>query len=116
MSASVSSSGDQPTSSLAPTHGTISGTVTLGGKAIGGAMIVPTSLDDPPTAIPEKAVMSDAQGRYSWSLASGRYSLRAQAVPGTTTIPPGATSVPTTPAVVTVVAGKKATVDLVLTT
>jgi len=77
-------------------------------------MVEPTSLDNPPRPIPELAVMSDASGRYSWSLPPGRYSLVAKAVPGTTKDLTHLTVGRFAPVVVVVTAGHTVTVDLPL--
>ncbi len=52
----------------------VAGTVTTSaGDPVEGAMIVPTPLDSPAPAIPEMAVRSGPDGRYSWNLPPGRY-------------------------------------------
>jgi hypothetical protein len=113
--ASVSvASGDQPGNSSAAARGTLSGTVTAAGKTVVGAMIVPTSLETPPAAVPEMAVMSDTQGHYSWSLPPGRYSVVAKAVPGTTKDRSSLAVGRPAPSVVTVVADRTVTLNLPL--
>ncbi|WP_420121356.1 carboxypeptidase-like regulatory domain-containing protein [Nakamurella sp.] len=49
------------------------------GRPVTGALVTPTSLDTPSTAIPEVAVFTDDQGRYSWVLPMGRYRLTVTA-------------------------------------
>ena len=41
--------------------------------AVEGAFIQPKSLDDPAPPIPEMAVLSNRQGRYTWLLLPGNY-------------------------------------------
>ena len=43
------------------------------GQPVVGAMVMPQSKDTPPQPIPEIAVMTNADGRYQWSLPPGRY-------------------------------------------
>ena len=45
------------------------------GKPVSGAMVVPLSLDADGPPIPEIAILSDADGRYTWPLRPGRYQL-----------------------------------------
>jgi hypothetical protein len=45
------------------------------GNAVEGAAVVAASLDPNGPAIPEIAIVSDANGRYEWPLRSGRYEL-----------------------------------------
>lgn len=49
------------------------------GTAIEGAAVVAASVDPGGPAIPEIAIVSDAQGRYQWPLRAGRYELTAVA-------------------------------------
>lgn len=61
-------------------RGMLEGRVTEeGGAPVVGALLVPTSLDEPSPAIPELAVLTDHDGRYSWRLPPGRYELRVTA-------------------------------------
>lgn len=45
------------------------------GKPVGGAMVVPRSLQQPGPAIPELAILTDDSGRYAWPLPPGSYDL-----------------------------------------
>jgi hypothetical protein len=45
------------------------------GNAVEGAAVVAASLDPSGPAIPELAIVSDANGRYQWPLRAGRYEL-----------------------------------------
>ncbi|WP_033430655.1 carboxypeptidase-like regulatory domain-containing protein [Saccharothrix syringae] len=47
------------------------------GRPVEGALVQPRSLDEPPLAVPELAVMSGPDGRYEWRLAAGRYEFTA---------------------------------------
>lgn len=74
---------DTPVDSGTPTRngpaldGTLTGTVRdAAGNPIEGVLVTPVSLDDPPAAVPEIAVISDAAGTYTWTLPPGRYELR----------------------------------------
>jgi hypothetical protein len=49
------------------------------GNAVEGAAVVATSLDPSGPAIPEIAIVSDANGRYQWPLRGGRYELTVAA-------------------------------------
>lgn len=54
--------------------GSLHGTVrTTDGNPVANANITVASTDDPPKAIPEIAVLTDANGRYEWPLTPGRY-------------------------------------------
>ena len=54
----------------------VEGVVTdAAGKPVAGAVVMPKSVDTPPQAVPEKGVFTDAQGRYTWTLAPGKYTL-----------------------------------------
>jgi hypothetical protein len=56
--------------------GFVRGTVTdAAGTPLAGVLVIPESLDTPPRAVPEIAVMTDDQGRYEWGLDAGRYRL-----------------------------------------
>ncbi|MDA3643021.1 carboxypeptidase-like regulatory domain-containing protein [Saccharopolyspora indica] len=64
--------------SLAPRYGHVVGVVhALDGTLRPGCTVVPTSADEPAQYVPELAVFSDQQGRYSWNLRPGRYSVQA---------------------------------------
>jgi hypothetical protein len=59
---------------------TIQGRATDGtGTPVTGALVVPASLDRPSPAIPELAVLTDRDGRYTWRLPPGRYVLTVTA-------------------------------------
>ena len=45
------------------------------GNAVEGASVLAASLDPGGPAIPELAIVSDANGRYQWPLRAGRYEL-----------------------------------------
>lgn len=49
------------------------------GKPVGGAMVVPRSLQRPGPAIPELAILTDDSGRYAWPLPPGSYELTVTA-------------------------------------
>ncbi len=57
-----------------PTGAVVEGVVTdAAGKPVAGAVVMPKSADTPPQAVPEKAVFTDEQGRYTWTLSPGKY-------------------------------------------
>jgi hypothetical protein len=45
------------------------------GSAIAGATVLAASVDPNGPAVPEIAIVSDADGRYEWPLRAGRYEL-----------------------------------------
>jgi hypothetical protein len=45
------------------------------GRAIAGAAVQPKSLDDPSPPIPEIAIVSNGEGRYTWRLQPGNYEI-----------------------------------------
>lgn len=104
--------GDRPVSSDDPGQsasrdavmGTVTGVVTRGAAPVVGAAVLPRSLDDPSQPIPELAVETDADGRYSWRLRPGRYELAVHEGEGEAVV--------TRP--VTVTAGETATLDITL--
>jgi len=49
------------------------------GNPVTGAFVTPTSLDTPSKAIPEVAVFTNAEGRFSWVLPAGRYRITVKA-------------------------------------
>ena len=49
------------------------------GQPIVGALVQPRSLDDPSPPIPEIAIVSDDNGRYTWQLSPGSYELSVSA-------------------------------------
>lgn len=58
------------------TGAVVEGVVTdAAGKPVAGAVVMPKSADTPPQAVPEKAVFTDEQGRYTWTLSPGKYTL-----------------------------------------
>jgi hypothetical protein len=74
---------DQPERSAAPA---VEGRIARGivgvitdptGAPIADARIVATSLDEPARPVPDIAILSDADGRFAWPLAPGRYRLTA---------------------------------------
>jgi hypothetical protein len=55
--------------------GLLEGAVTTegGGCPIGGALVVPVSVDRPARPVPEIASYTNAKGQYEWRLHPGRY-------------------------------------------
>jgi len=49
------------------------------GIPVAGALVTPTSLDTPSKAIPEVAVFTNTEGRFSWVLPAGRYRITVKA-------------------------------------
>jgi hypothetical protein len=49
------------------------------GRPVEGALIQPRSLVDPSPPIPEIAIVSDGDGRYTWSLFPGTYEISVSA-------------------------------------
>jgi len=49
------------------------------GRPVVGALVQPRSLDDPSPPIPEVAIVSDGDGRYTWRLVPGRYEISVSA-------------------------------------
>lgn len=49
------------------------------GRPVAGASVRPRSLDDSSPAIPEIAIVSDSDGRYTWSLFPGIYEISVSA-------------------------------------
>jgi hypothetical protein len=49
------------------------------GGPVPGALVTPVSLDTPSKAIPEVAVFTNDQGRFSWVLPAGRYRITVTA-------------------------------------
>ena len=49
------------------------------GTPVTGALVVPVSADQPHQAVPEMAVVTDAEGRYVWSLRPGAYDVTVSA-------------------------------------
>ncbi|CAA9263367.1 MAG: hypothetical protein AVDCRST_MAG41-2471 [uncultured Corynebacteriales bacterium] len=83
-------------------RGEVAGVVrTADGRPLGGALVVPRSLDTPAEPIPELAVVTDRAGGYRWTLPPGRYELSVRL--GERRPVPART--------VTVEAGRTATVD-----
>jgi len=73
------SSHDTPISDAPRTQAVITGTVRdAARRPIAGAAVQPRSLDQPAHAIPEIAITTDDQGRYSWTLPPGEYSLEVK--------------------------------------
>lgn len=57
-----------------PTGAVVEGIISdATGKPVAGTVVMPKSVDTPPQAVPEKAVFTDAQGRYQWVLSPGKY-------------------------------------------
>ncbi len=50
------------------------------GHPVAGVFVHPRSLDKPAPAIPEIAIVSDANGHYAWRLPPGKYELSASAI------------------------------------
>jgi hypothetical protein len=54
----------------------VAGRVTTSdGRSLRGAFIQPRSLDDPSPPIPEIAILTDSDGRYTWPLFPGTYEI-----------------------------------------
>jgi len=53
----------------------VAGRVTVDRKPLAGVSVQPRSLDQPATAIPEMAVVSEDGGQYHWSLRPGEYEI-----------------------------------------
>lgn len=70
-------SGTTGSQSTGTTHSvTLRGTVsTPNGEGLEGVLVTPESLFNPKQAIPEIAVTTDEQGRYTWILPVGSYTL-----------------------------------------
>jgi hypothetical protein len=49
------------------------------GNAVEGAVVVAAPLDPGAPAVPEIAIVADANGRYQWPLRGGRYELTVRA-------------------------------------
>lgn len=49
------------------------------GEPVAGALVTPSSLDTPASAIPEVAVFTNDDGRYTWVLPPGRYRITVTA-------------------------------------
>jgi carboxypeptidase family protein len=65
---------------VAPPRRGVTGRVTSDtGEPVSGALMEPRSLDEPAPAVPELAVLSDAEGKYFWDLPAGRWALTAKA-------------------------------------
>ena len=64
-----------PTSVSVPGEGVAGRITNEKGNAIEGAAVHAASLDPNGPAIPEIAIVSDANGRYEWALRAGRYEL-----------------------------------------
>jgi hypothetical protein len=59
--------------------GTITGTVRdVDGRPMVGVPVTPVSLEKPPLAIPELMISSDGEGKYSWRLPPGLWSIQAR--------------------------------------
>lgn len=77
--AAVSSDDAASGSATTQAHG-VDGTVSdQEGKTVTGALVTPISLDTPSKAIPEVAVFTNDEGRYSWVLPAGRYRITVTA-------------------------------------
>ena len=53
----------------------VEGQVTAAGQPLAGVSVQPRSLDEPATAIPEMAVVSEDDGQYRWTLRPGEYEI-----------------------------------------
>jgi hypothetical protein len=66
--------------------GSVKGAVhSMDGRPVVAVMVVATSLDEPPRAVPEVAVVTDGDGRFEWPLKPGRYRLKATTPAGSAT-------------------------------
>ncbi|HEY5840792.1 MAG TPA: carboxypeptidase-like regulatory domain-containing protein [Mycobacterium sp.] len=77
--ASVSSDDAVGGSATTQAHGVDGNVSDQEGKPVTGALVTPTSLDTPSKAIPEVAVFTNDEGRYSWVLPAGRYRITVTA-------------------------------------
>lgn len=73
------SSDAAPSGSVTTQTRGVAGTVSDQEGPVAGALVTPTSLDTPSQAVPEVAVFSDSEGRYSWVLPAGRYRITVTA-------------------------------------
>ncbi|WP_018353454.1 carboxypeptidase-like regulatory domain-containing protein [Longispora albida] len=97
----TSSDDPSPRVSGSPMSGTVTGRVLDSGRPVAEVSVRPEPLFTPAPAIPELLVVTDAEGRYVWSLPAGRYRMTARL---------GERSAQ--PVDVTVVAGETVTADL----
>ncbi len=67
---------DDPLTPQAIREGVVGRILGDGAQPLAGASVVPVSLDDPSPPIPEIAITSESDGRYSWPLRPGRYEIR----------------------------------------
>jgi hypothetical protein len=71
----VTSGGDATAAGRGMSEG-VEGRVTASGqKPLAGVSVQPRSLDEPATAIPEMAVISEDDGQYRWTLRPGEYEI-----------------------------------------
>lgn len=74
--AGTSDAADRP--SPTSTQSTVTGVVVDStGRPVDGALVQPKSLDTPPNPVPELAVLSGPDGRYTWHLTTGDYEFTA---------------------------------------
>jgi hypothetical protein len=88
------------------------------GTPVTGVVVTPRSLDVPAQPVPEMAVVTDARGAYTWSLAPGRYELDITPPSGTNPsgagLSPGTVIPPTGRRIISITAGGSITLDLTL--
>jgi hypothetical protein len=73
----ISSSAAGETAPVGITEGVVGRLVTPSGGPVAGARITAQSLDRPAGPVPEIAILSDTDGRFTWPLRPGRYRLAA---------------------------------------
>lgn len=74
----VTGSPGAPTGPGVAGQGSAAGVVRDGsGAVVAGVLVVPVSLDEPANAVPERAVVTGADGTYRWELPAGKYELGA---------------------------------------
>ena len=72
-------SSEQGGSGLGLQEGVVGRVTTSDVRPVKGAFIQPRSLDDPSPRIPEIAILTDTDGRYTWPLFPGTYEISVSA-------------------------------------
>lgn len=70
----VTNGGDATTAGSGISEG-VEGRVTASGQPLAAVSVQPRSLDEPATAVPEMAVVSEDDGQYRWTLRPGEYEI-----------------------------------------
>ena len=60
-------------------EGVVGQVTTSDGRPVKGAFVQPRSLGDPSPRIPEIAILTDTEGRYTWPLFPGTYEISVSA-------------------------------------